>query len=83
LYDSGSHHTHFTGFMLEEEIVANFWGFVLNIQNAQNERQPEHFSLEFFLVINGEWFLTSFDSNSLTGGNFFAKILLCTQIIDF
>jgi hypothetical protein len=23
LYDSGAHHTHFTGFMLEEEIVAS------------------------------------------------------------
>ncbi len=24
LYDDSNHHTHFTGFMLEEEIVANF-----------------------------------------------------------
>jgi hypothetical protein len=27
LYDSTSHHTHFTGWMLEEEIVASIWGF--------------------------------------------------------
>jgi hypothetical protein len=27
LYDSFSHHTHFTGWMLEEEIVASLWVF--------------------------------------------------------
>jgi hypothetical protein len=48
LFDvNSSHYTHFTGFMLEEEIVASLWGLVLNIQNAQNNRRPWHFSLEF------------------------------------
>jgi hypothetical protein len=27
LYDNGNHFTHFTGWMLQEEIVASFWGF--------------------------------------------------------
>jgi hypothetical protein len=27
LYDNNSHHTHFTGFMLQEEIVASLWWF--------------------------------------------------------
>jgi hypothetical protein len=27
LYDDGYHYTHFTGFMLEEEIVASLWWF--------------------------------------------------------
>ncbi len=27
----GNHHTHFTGFMLEEEIVASLWGFGFDI----------------------------------------------------
>jgi hypothetical protein len=44
LHDSGNHYTHFTGFLLEEEIVA--WGSTSNIiddtnQNAQNERRQE------------------------------------------
>jgi hypothetical protein len=26
LHDDSSHHTHFTGFMLGEEIVASLWG---------------------------------------------------------
>jgi hypothetical protein len=25
LFDNGNHHTHFTGFVLEEEIVASLW----------------------------------------------------------
>jgi hypothetical protein len=29
LYDSGAHFTHFTGFMLEEEIVASLWDIFL------------------------------------------------------
>ncbi len=29
LFDSGNHYTHFTGFMLQEEIVASLWGFFL------------------------------------------------------
>jgi hypothetical protein len=29
LYDDCSHQTHFTGFMLEEEIVASLWGSTL------------------------------------------------------
>ena len=41
LFDNGNHHTHFTGFMLEEEIVASLWGFGLNFQNSQNERRHE------------------------------------------
>jgi hypothetical protein len=44
LYDSSNdHRTHFTGFMLEEEIVASLWDFGFNIQNAQNERRRENF----------------------------------------
>jgi hypothetical protein len=27
LYDNSYHRTHFTGFMLEEDIVASLWGF--------------------------------------------------------
>ncbi len=46
LHDNDWHHTHFTGFMLEEEIVASLWGFVLNSQNAQNDRPPENVSLD-------------------------------------
>jgi hypothetical protein len=34
LLDSSNHYTHFTGFMLEEEIVASLW--VPIIRNAQN-----------------------------------------------
>jgi hypothetical protein len=26
LYDTSQHFTHFTGFLLEEEIVASLWG---------------------------------------------------------
>ncbi len=37
--DDGNHRTHFTGFMLEEEIVASLWGFRFNIQN---ERRHEN-----------------------------------------
>ena len=29
LYDSGAHFTHFTGFMLEDEIVASLWDIFL------------------------------------------------------
>jgi hypothetical protein len=42
LFDDSGHYTHFTGFMLEEEIVASLWGFGFNIQNAQNERRHEN-----------------------------------------
>jgi hypothetical protein len=41
LFDSDAHFTHFTGFMLEEEIAASLWGFGFNIQNSQNERRHE------------------------------------------
>jgi hypothetical protein len=33
LYDNNNHNIHFTGFLLEEEIVASLW--VLMIRNAQ------------------------------------------------
>ncbi len=33
LHDDNRHFTHFTGFMLEEEIVASLWGYELKIQN--------------------------------------------------
>jgi hypothetical protein len=36
LYGNSDHLTHFTGFMLEEEIVTSFWEFVLITRNAQN-----------------------------------------------
>jgi hypothetical protein len=39
LYDDSAHRTHFTGFMLEEEIVASIRDFGFHIQNAQNERR--------------------------------------------
>jgi hypothetical protein len=42
LYDSSSHMTHFTGFMLEEEIVASLWGLDFKIQNSQNHRRHEN-----------------------------------------
>jgi hypothetical protein len=29
LIENSDHHTHFTGFMLEEEIVASLWSFWL------------------------------------------------------
>jgi hypothetical protein len=45
LHDDSRHFTHFTGFMLEEEIVASLWGSGLNIQNEQNDRRLEHFYL--------------------------------------
>ena len=32
LYDDGDHRTHLTGFLLEEEVVASFWKFLLVIQ---------------------------------------------------
>jgi hypothetical protein len=41
LDDDSRHFTHFTGFMLEEEIVASLWGFGFNIQNPQNHRRNE------------------------------------------
>jgi hypothetical protein len=31
LYDNSRHQTHFTGFMLEEEIAASLWGFLTKI----------------------------------------------------
>jgi hypothetical protein len=44
LHDSGNHYTHFTGFLLEEEIVASLWGSTSKIiddtnEKAQNERR--------------------------------------------
>jgi hypothetical protein len=42
--------------MLEEEIVASLWGFGFNIRNAQNDRRPENFSLDF-VQRNGRKFL--------------------------
>jgi hypothetical protein len=39
LFDSVNHYTHFTGFMLEEEIVASLWGFGFKIQK---ELRHEH-----------------------------------------
>jgi hypothetical protein len=43
LVDDNRHFTHFTGFMLEEEIVASLWDFGFKIQNSQNERRHENF----------------------------------------
>ncbi len=42
LLDNEYHHTHYTGFMLEEEIVASLLGFGFNIRNSQNERRHEN-----------------------------------------
>jgi hypothetical protein len=35
LYDNHWHHTHFTGFLLEEEIEVSFWDFVLKLKCAK------------------------------------------------
>ncbi len=44
LYDSNDYHfTHFTGFMLEEEIAASLWGLRFKIQKCANERRHENF----------------------------------------
>jgi hypothetical protein len=54
LYDSSSHYTHFTGFMLEEEIVASLW--VLIARNLQNHhRLTVDTENCFCLINNGEW----------------------------
>jgi hypothetical protein len=47
LYGGYNHYTHFTGFMLEEEIGASLW--VSGLQepkNAQNDRRHEHLGRE-------------------------------------
>jgi hypothetical protein len=35
MYDDADHRTHFTGFLLEEEVVASFWKFLLVIQRHE------------------------------------------------
>jgi hypothetical protein len=37
LDDGGYHHTHFTGFMLKEEIVTSFWGSTSKIIGDTNQ----------------------------------------------
>jgi hypothetical protein len=56
LFDSVNHYTHFTGFMLEEEIVASLWGFGFNISKIRNirknERQDENLGKG---ILRGKW----------------------------
>jgi hypothetical protein len=42
LLDNGNHHTHFTGFMLEEEIIASLWGST-SLATARHFLWHEHF----------------------------------------
>jgi hypothetical protein len=42
MFDNSFHYTHFTGFMLEEEIVASLWDFGFKIPNSQNHRRHEN-----------------------------------------
>jgi hypothetical protein len=44
LYDNEYHYTHFTGFMLEEEIGASLWGSTSSeTRTRKHERSPEFF----------------------------------------
>jgi hypothetical protein len=46
LYDNDYHYTHFTGFILEEEIVATLWSSTrFNIIGDTKHFRPKHFCL--------------------------------------
>ena len=45
LFDSGAHYTHFTGFLLEEKIVASIWWFCFNYQLFSTTEWKKNFFL--------------------------------------
>jgi hypothetical protein len=77
LYDSSNHLTHFTGFMLEEEIVAFLW--VLLNRNAQNDHRltiDTEMDTLIGLNIQGEWKDIHLNPIHLRDGNFSIKCLM-------
>jgi hypothetical protein len=47
LYDNTEHHTHFMGFMLEEEIAASLWGFEIIGDTKQKIRSTKLWGRDF------------------------------------
>jgi hypothetical protein len=50
LYDNVNHYTHFTGFVLNEEIVASLWVFCFNYP-----KMIVNWSKKIFIVSNIWW----------------------------
>jgi hypothetical protein len=46
LFDSSSHLTHFTGWMLEEEIVASLWGSTSSATHETFSTRPFLFNVD-------------------------------------
>jgi hypothetical protein len=77
LYDNRYPYTHFTGFMLDEEIGASLWGSTSSAtQTRKRERSHEFFGGKF----EGEGKIIHSCSNSLRNGNFLTKICQCMQL---
>jgi hypothetical protein len=62
--NSNHHHTHFTGFMLEEEIGAALWG-----STSKMNVDTKHFR-PFCLMSTRNFHENSFTSNSIMNRNF-------------
>jgi hypothetical protein len=56
LADNGDHYTHFTGFMLEEDIASSLWKFQLK-EHPKCENRPWRHGLNFDPII--EKYITS------------------------
>jgi hypothetical protein len=81
LHDTSHHFTHFTGWMLEEEIGASLWGSTSSA-NWNRIRIPNIFVECLHAILGTEGILRGgrkenmFDSNSFRNRNFFAKVEL-------
>jgi hypothetical protein len=74
LFDDGWHWTHFTGWMLEEDIVASLWS---STSWAITNRKIKWTSTRGRGILRGK--IIHSCSNSLRGRNFFTKICQCMQ----
>jgi hypothetical protein len=83
LHDNEYHHTHFTGFMLDEEIVASLWGSTSSATRnifdpfiGDYETKMRTSTRFFWGKFRGEGKIIHSCSNSLRSGHFFTKIKL-------